>query len=1452
MNNNDILIINNKLNTLINQHFIKLNNDDKQLIIKYLKLTINELSKYYYNNHFIDQLLLNDCMDIMSLLILLFPYYELNESNKLNDLNEIFNNSTDISKTIFKSTYYIDHLKVNKEQYFENSLNLIKQTLYKINGKLLTNWINIFPYTKKNYKDSKEFENFNNLFKLNAFSKFNCKIGYDTIYGVIKQFLYDDIKRIKWMIYDTDDNNVILPNIVWLCNYLNILDITTVDLDNLKKSKKYNKVLIKWEELGNQNNILKIKSLLLFYYNYKKVESNKVKEIVKNCIKNNFNTKIFEKEDIDKDFGEFFETSEDQQIHCLTLLFNDKNINFDNIYNYIFECIQQFKYTWYGNICINDYLYNKEDHINIETTENYLNKFQNKNPNMTLKTFYNYFKSLVNYQKKDEFVPYSISSSWNELTDNAKEEFIKKLNSIDWFSIRGNLKRLYPNKSQNEIDELQNYINSKLSNSNNDNTTISIIIFETLVFNGIFTHFVYNPINSDKNLMPDKDKDGYNWRSFIKENLFEHKINNDYINSYNFINNEKYNEDSLKYIIDSYWYTNFGGNWICQIQQFHHFIHNRIMYVTGATGAGKSSVYPFMMLYAQKIINYNNYAVVICTEPRIGPTTGNAKRINNSLGLGGLEIEKKSVNYIQYKTSKEKIVDNYSHLTLRFTTDGTLLSELKTNYVLKNMINKKNILDTNLYDMLLVDESHENSVNMNVILTLVKFAVYINNQITLGIISATMEYDEIIYRNYYSKIDDNYKYPLSVYNKNKMKEGILFNRYFVDKRIHMSAPFQTTNYHIAQTSFEESGDNYMVILDKYIINHPDKGNVLLFQTGKTEIMDVVKEINSNDNYSNILALPLYSELDDELKNHIQNMKVDEIKFTKDFVMNNINNYNDMKDNTEIKFKGEYTRFIIVSTNIAEASITIDNLSFVIDTGKQKKNIFDYDTFKSKLQETPIALPNALQRKGRVGRTKNGFYFTTYDFETLSEKILYPITTEEIIDNIVDLITTTTRFINKNNDPYLVRDISKLLKLLFIKNQYVYNKYINNNISNEELFNFEPKIEINDGDIIYPYNDGGFDMEQLKDEEGKFYIISPNEDLINRDEKQIIESKKDNYKNRINIIFDYLKKLKLLNDTTEITPFGKGVLEIKKLFVDKDEKTNMEIINIISILHCNSFILHNEKKQKYLIHNMLLMIINEKNELRLKQEKRSDVKCDFMFNSKRIKTELYYDLNCNNFSDKVNKTLEELIDKNNINEIDNKIDNYTYSKVEELKLQDAELQKYYINILRNYNKMKIKFQYVFCNLDKYNINNNDFDTSKYYLEKYDLFSYITIYYYSKQLLKKLNNVPLYIKYYDQDLTDVYMIRVSVYIQKKQKILNINTDISMVYLQNFIFYIKNQTETNEITNIMYIPENVVKLFKDKEVIKYNKNNLVNSDENYYSKLKDKNSHFEPYANIILQYN
>ena len=129
------------------------------------------------------------------------------------------------------------------------------------------------------------------------------------------------------------------------------------------------------------------------------------------------------------------------------------------------------------------------------------------------------------------------------------------------------------------------------------------------------------------------------------KNLFFNKynrklyINNinleEYNESYHFIDNKKYklHENSLDIIKNSKWYTGYGADWICQIQQYHHFINQRVIYVTGSTGAGKSTIYPLIMLYATKIINYNNNGKVVCTIPRIQPGENNMERIMNSIGF---------------------------------------------------------------------------------------------------------------------------------------------------------------------------------------------------------------------------------------------------------------------------------------------------------------------------------------------------------------------------------------------------------------------------------------------------------------------------------------------------------------------------------------------------------------------------------------------------------------------------------------------------------------------------------------------------------------------------------------------------------------------------------------------------------------------------------------------------
>jgi HrpA-like RNA helicase len=68
------------------------------------------------------------------------------------------------------------------------------------------------------------------------------------------------------------------------------------------------------------------------------------------------------------------------------------------------------------------------------------------------------------------------------------------------------------------------------------------------------------------------------------------------------------------------------------------------------------------------------------------------------------------------------------------------------------------------------------------------------------------------------------------------------------------------------------------------------------------------------------------------------------------------------------------RKIVLSTNIAETSLTIEDVSFVIDTGNAKEKNYDPHLKTSTLQPTWISQASSKQRKGRAGRTKAGVCF----------------------------------------------------------------------------------------------------------------------------------------------------------------------------------------------------------------------------------------------------------------------------------------------------------------------------------------------------------------------------------------------------------------------------------------------------------------------------------------------
>jgi pre-mRNA-splicing factor ATP-dependent RNA helicase DHX15/PRP43 len=78
----------------------------------------------------------------------------------------------------------------------------------------------------------------------------------------------------------------------------------------------------------------------------------------------------------------------------------------------------------------------------------------------------------------------------------------------------------------------------------------------------------------------------------------------------------------------------------------------------------------------------------------------------------------------------------------------------------------------------------------------------------------------------------------------------------------------------------------------------------------------------------------------------------------------------------------------VSTNIAEASITVHGIAYVVDSGRAKKMMYNHDTRVSTLASSWISQAAANQRKGRAGRTRAGKCFRMYSekqFEQQMEK-----------------------------------------------------------------------------------------------------------------------------------------------------------------------------------------------------------------------------------------------------------------------------------------------------------------------------------------------------------------------------------------------------------------------------------------------------------------------------------
>jgi hypothetical protein len=308
---------------------------------------------------------------------------------------------------------------------------------------------------------------------------------------------------------------------------------------------------------------------------------------------------------------------------------------------------------------------------------------------------------------------------------------LKKPNGTEkpFMIIRKNLRRLYP--TLDKIDDLNNiiYLTTHLN--------IIDIVFQTLIHKGLLSKIHFDPELTNLDLMPDeREKKNIHYTTklykyvFNKQNRYKYENTNYFLTTkpYKLLDKIRVNKlsiepylnkiyhndidgsiDILKYqlteinyfddlAINNAWYRFYAMDWICQISFFHHYINNSIMYVTGATGQGKSTQAPKLFLYATKMIDSNVNGKVVCTAPRISPTLDNANEIASQMGVPIQQLEGKidgkirSNNfYIQYEYQEDSHKSNNEDYYLTIKTDGRLIEEIYKNITILTTSSMSNI-----------------------------------------------------------------------------------------------------------------------------------------------------------------------------------------------------------------------------------------------------------------------------------------------------------------------------------------------------------------------------------------------------------------------------------------------------------------------------------------------------------------------------------------------------------------------------------------------------------------------------------------------------------------------------------------------------------------------------------------------------------------------------------------
>ena len=344
-------------------------------------------------------------------------------------------------------------------------------------------------------------------------------------------------------------------------------------------------------------------------------------------------------------------------------------------------------------------------------------------------------------------------------------------------------------------------------------------------------------------------------------------------------------------------------------------LENQVIIVSGETGSGKTTQLPKICLE----LGRGQKGLIGHTQPRRIAASSTAKRIAQELGtpLG------------EHVGFKVRFTDTLKPgASVKLMTDGILLAETQTDPLLKN------------YDTIIIDEAHERSLNIDFLLGYLKQLLPRRPDLKVIITSATIDADR------FSRHFGTPGKPAPVIEVSGRLYQVEVRYRPVDRELVLTgAPDSGKPMPKAQAAREKRDlmDAVTEAVDE--LCRLGSGDVLVFLPGEREIRDCAEALRKH-HPPHVEILPLFARLSVEEQEKV--------------------------------FKISNARRIVLATNVAETSLTVPGIRYVVDAGLARVKRYSFRNKVEQLQIEPIAQSAANQRAGRCGRVADGVCIRLYE------------------------------------------------------------------------------------------------------------------------------------------------------------------------------------------------------------------------------------------------------------------------------------------------------------------------------------------------------------------------------------------------------------------------------------------------------------------------------------------